>query len=377
MPGPYDRYRKEIEYCTFCPKMCRFACPVAKVECSETTTPTGKMTLLRQVRDGVLPLDQEFASLMYDCSGCLVSRTYCEHRIEVIGPFEAARHEAVKAGVAPERVYKYLETWKKSGNPFGEDLLKNMQGIVPEKYLNRSAPVMLFPGCTVLHYHPELLESIIRILESLKIEFSIFNNQEMCCAYPIYTLGLWEDAREQMKKIAEKLSNAQIVISPCPTCVNNMRRTYPEAGIEIKPEVLHITEFLSDKISGLEILRKEPRRVIYHDPCHLGRYLGVYDEPRAILGAILENPLMEFYENRDQAACCGSGGGLPVTHPRTAREITRAKINEFLETGAEVLATACPMCQRAFERSGRDQGITVIDINQLLDQCISKRDNSG
>jgi fumarate reductase (CoM/CoB) subunit B len=370
MSGPYDKYRREIEYCTYCPKLCRFACPVAQVECSETVTPTGKMTVLRQVRDGVIPLDQDAASLMYNCSGCLRSRTYCEHEIEVIRAFEAARHEAVKAGVAPDRVYKYLETWQRYGNPFGEDLLKKLKALAPEEYFTRPAPVLIFTGCTILHYHPEVLKSMIQVLSALKVEFRIFSNERLCCGFPIFTLGHREASLEQMKNIASAISSAEIVISPCPTCASNLRQFYPEQGIEIKPRVLHISEFLAERVSELSLERKNTRKVIYHDPCHLGRYLGVYDQPRQILAAILEQPLIEFYENREHATCCGGGGGLPVTHPLTAREIARGKIQDFLESGADLLCTACPMCQRALERSGRDKGIVVKDISQLIADCL-------
>ncbi len=371
MPGSFEKYRREIEYCTFCPKLCRFSCPVAQVECSETVTPTGKMTVLRQVRDGVIPMDAEFANLMYNCSGCLISRTYCEHQIEVIGAFEEARHEAVKAGAAPDRVYKYLETWNRFFNPFGDDLAKKLKGLAPEEYFTRSAPVVIFPGCTVIHYHPDVLQDMIRILEALKIDFSIFSDKRICCGFPIHTLGHREAAREQMEHVAGKLSGADMLITTCPTCATNLVRTYPDMGINLKPRVLQVSQFLADRISDVQIERKETRKTIYHDPCHLGRYLGVYNEPRQVLRSILEAPLIEFYENRERATCCGSGGGLPVTHPHTAREITRGKIEQFFESGADVLATACPMCHRAFERGGRAQALVVKDIIQLIAGCIA------
>lgn len=371
MKGPYDRYRREIEYCTYCPKMCRFSCPIAQVECSETVTPTGKMTILRQVRDGTIPLDRDAANLMYDCSGCLVSRTYCEHEIEVIGAFEAARHEAVKAGVAPERVYKYLDTWKKYGNPFGENLNAKLRGLAPEELFTGSAPVVLFCGCTMLHYHPETLSAIVRVLRALNVEFKIFSGERLCCGFPIFTLGHWDAAREQMAAVAGALADVETIISPCPTCVHNLKETYAEQGIELKSKVMHISELVAERISELEIERRDRRKVIYHDPCHLGRYLGVYDEPRAILSSVLEQPMMEFFENREKATCCGGGGGLPVTHPLTARGIASNKISDYLDSGAEVLATACPMCRRALERSGRDKGMAVEDVIQILSDCLA------
>lgn len=366
----HKNFRKEIEYCTYCPKLCRFSCPVAQVECSETVTPTSKMTILKLVRDGVLPFDGEAAELMYLCTGCLVSRTYCEHEIEVYPPYEAFRIEAVKKGVAPEKAVKLAETWDKRGNPFGEDMAKIVNKFVPEKYRGTSAKVVLFPGCSTLHYFPEQIKDAADVLAAIGVDFNVFTDDKICCGQPLLTLGHQEQFEKQARRIAKALAHADLVISPCPTCTHFIKDRYQDFGISVKAEVKHITEFVAENLDKIPIGKKESRPAVYHDPCHLGRYLGVYNEPRAILEAVLDSPPIEFFESRERATCCGGGGGLPVIRPGTARDIAREKAAAIKDLKAELLATACPMCRRMLGRAGRDQGVVTDDVVSILARCI-------
>ena len=129
---------------------------------------------------------------------------------------------------------------------------------------------------------------------------------------------------------------------------------------------MHVTEFLSGELSRIKIKKPEPRSVIYHDPCHLGRYLGVYDEPRVLLAKALGRAPLEFFESRERATCCGGGGGLPVVKPQTARKIAGEKAAAIKDYGAELLATACPMCRRMLGRAGKNEKVTATDVVSIL-----------
>ena len=366
----FQAFRREIEYCSYCPKLCRFSCPVAQVVHSETVTPTGKMTLLRLVRDQVVPFDSETADVFYRCTGCLISRTYCEHRIEVMPALEAARAEAVARGVAPVRAMQALETWQKQGNPFGEDLSAIVRNHVPEKYLDGSAEVLLFPGCTALHYHPANLEAIVRVLEALRVDFRVLYQGRICCGNPIHTLGHRETFSAHSRELMARLAGWKTIVSPCPTCVYYLKEVYARMGLKPAGEVLHISEYVAARLNQLSVREPVDKKIIYHDPCHLGRYLGVYDPPRLILEKATGQKPLEFYEHREAGTCCGGGGGVPLTHPQTARAIGRNKMQDFARSGAELLATACPMCQRMLDRSGREQGAVVEDVIALLAQSL-------
>ena len=360
-------YEREIEYCSYCPKMCRFACPVAKVTCSEASTPTGKMTLLKLARDNAMEFDSELAELMYQCSGCLLSRTYCEHNIEVIGAFEAARAIAVEKGIAPERVMQFGAAWGKFGNPYGNNLGSKLERLAQGKHLEKK-PVLVFEGCTMTHYFPETVKDLLTVLDKLGLDFELFKDNHICCGYPLFATGHWQVFEEHKKWLAEKISGYETILSPCPTCVYLLKTFYLKPGLVNAGKIQHITEFISEKIDRINLKAKVSEKVVYHDPCHLGRYLGVYDAPRKLLQKVCSDGFTEFYEHGDQAGCCGGGGGLPLAHPGIARGISRSKLTEFKELGGQVLATACPMCERMFTRTGREQGIVVKDLVSLLAQ---------
>lgn len=358
---------KTIEYCAYCPKLCRFSCPVAQVLCSESVTPTGKMTVLKLVGEGVLPFEGEAAELFYLCTGCLVSRTYCEHEIEVYPPFAAARREAVKLRVAPEKALRFAGTWEKRGNPFSEDLAAVVKGLGFETGARK---VVLFAGCSTLHYFPEQVLDSGRLLSAAGVSFQVFAAERLCCGQPLLALGHHELFLKQAELVCRALQGAELVLSPCPTCADFLRHQYPAAGFELRAKVQHLTEFLAEKINRLPLRRKETKKIIYHDPCHLGRYLGIYDQPRRLLEAAAEVKPSEFFESRERSTCCGGGGGLPVVRPEAARLIAGEKAAAARASGAELLATACPMCRRMLGRAGGEFGLVVEDVATILARAV-------
>jgi len=367
----HEGFRKQIEYCTYCPKLCRFSCPVAEAESMETFTPTAKATVMKLIMDGVMPLDRDAADVLYACNACRITQTYCEHDIDAYPPMEAARSQAVLKGVAPDSVGNYWEKWSKRKNPFDEDLSAAIKEHAPAERIGNSAPVVLFTGCVGPHYFPDSVSDAAKVLDAMGADYTVYAKEEMCCGYPALTLGYKEGFIKQAKKIAEDLSGAELVISPCPSCVHFLKDRYPEFGIEISAEIKHITQFIFENLDKLDISEKDDRKVIYHDPCYLGRYLGVYEEPRKILESAFEKAPLEFFENHDAAPCCGGGGGVPVTRPETARKISGKKVLAAKESGAGLIATACPTCRRMLGRSGKDLGIECEDITAILAKCIS------
>lgn len=365
-----EEFRKQIEYCAYCPKLCRFACPVAQIECSETVTPTGKATVLKLVREKAIEFDREAAELFYACSACRITRTYCEHDIDVYPSLEKARSEAVKRGLAPRSVSDYQEKWAKRSNPFDEDLAS----VIRQRAGRRAggqAETVLFAGCMILNYFPEQIEECVRVLDAAGADYRVFADDRLCCGYPLLALGLEKEFEAQAAHVSSVLRGAGLVLSPCPSCTDMLRNRYRDFGVEIPAEVRHITEFLSEGLLKMPIEKRETRAVIYHDPCYLGRYLGVYQPPREILEAVLGTPPLEFFESREGGTCCGGGGGLPVTRPETARGISRQKAEAMGEMGAAVLATACPTCRMMLGRAARDLNIEAVDVVTLLSRSLA------
>ena len=104
--------------------------------------------------------------------------------------------------------------------------------------------------------------------------------------------------------------------------------------------------------------------IAYHDPSYLGRYRGIYEQPRDIIERVTGMKPLEFFRNRAASYCCGAGGLLPISSPETAAKITRERLDEFKRTGASTLVTACPSCVHRFKKI--DPGVKVKGIIDLL-----------
>ena len=145
-----------------------------------------------------------------------------------------------------------------------------------------------------------------------------------------------------------------------------LREEYEELG-GLEAEVTHSLELVDELIKSGDIKLKKRinRKVTYHDPCHLGRYTGVYDAPRSILEAIPGIELVEMPRNRANAFCCGAGAGVRTAYPEFARWVADERVREAESTGADTLVTACPFCEQNLgEATGKK--MELLDILELV-----------
>lgn len=362
----FEDYAREIEYCTFCPKMCRFSCTVAEAEKRESVTPTGKMSLLHLLRDGAIKLDTETAEIFYKCTNCMLCTTFCAHEIEVAHVLNAARSYAVEQGIVVNELADIRTNLKETANPFGRDLQGLLTDIVPEQYHNPEAQVLYFPGCVATLHQPAMITDTFKIFEKLGIDYvGVDPLGEICCGYPMIAAGFEEMFNEHVQRTGKRLASYKKIISGCPTCVYYLKSVYPEHGFNIGNRVFHTSEFLSEELSRHRIKSTNvpATNVCYFDPCYLTRYLNVIELPRELLtkfGAELSEMIFCGVENR----CCGGGGLVTATSPKTALAIARDRWDDFLATGADVLVTACPSC--AWMLSEKGERKRVIDIANFL-----------
>ncbi|MEM4712189.1 MAG: heterodisulfide reductase-related iron-sulfur binding cluster, partial [Archaeoglobaceae archaeon] len=153
----------------------------------------------------------------------------------------------------------------------------------------------------------------------------------------------------------------------CPGCFRTISRDYPklakELGYEFEIEVKHISMVLADKIKGdLGI------KATYHDPCHLGRHMNVYEEPRKVIKRAGID-LVEMERNREYSLCCGAGGGLRSQFREISVAICEERIREALSTGTNVLITSCPFCEYNFTRVGGKR-IKVYDLSEIAEMTL-------
>ncbi|MBS7287580.1 MAG: (Fe-S)-binding protein [Candidatus Freyarchaeota archaeon] len=298
-------------------------------------------------------------------------KEWCLPQVDVPEIVKEVRAKLLKKGAAPGATLEVGKKVMDERNPYGEPHNKRLAALRGERKRGKKGGVAYFVGCTSAYRQPSIAKSTVKILEQIEGEISLIED-EWCCGAPLLSTGHRELAAEHArhnKEAIEKLG-CDFVVTSCAGCYMTLSRDYPKIGLPLKTEILHLSQYLwkiidegrlEGKISG------EGRgvKVTYHDPCHLGRHMGVYDEPRKILSSISGVQLIEMEWSKKNSKCCGSGGGLQLNFPELSRRISVERIREAVATGAEVLVTSCPFCKNQLE--GVSEGkIKVYDLAEFV-----------
>ncbi|MHB8876873.1 MAG: (Fe-S)-binding protein [Myxococcaceae bacterium] len=347
MSADFDQHRQAYAYCAYCPKVCRFACPVSEVTRNETTSTWGKMSEAFLVTQAKRPLDEGGAAALYACTGCMRCRTFCAHQNEVGFALFTARAAAIDAGLAPRGALSSLQTFRQHGNPFGEDLA----GLAARYRADSPVRYQLFPGCTALAKAPGLIDDALAVCDALSAPAGVCKASSRCCGYPLYAAGDVDGFVAHASRIAELLKPYPELMVLDPGCAYTFKVVYPRFGIELSTEVKTIYEVLAAHLEHAPQTAPLELPSAYHDACKLGRGLGQYDQPRRLLAAAVGG-FREAFEAQTEAGCSGGGGLLPRTMPDASVEIAKAQ-GHRLAPGGETIVTACPTSRRTFERAGR------------------------
>ncbi len=230
----------------------------------------------------------------------------------------------------------------------------------------RGGNVLYYPGCLTKFVVKEVGENYRKILRKIGIDFIELKDLEVCCGSPVLNAGYKEDA----KKLAEKNfkifkeHSVKKIITSCPACFKTFSQEYPKLLKNWDIEVKHITQTISEAVKKGKIKPKKVEgKITYHDPCHLGRYANVYEEPREVIKLAGDFVEMEF--NRENAFCCGGGGGLKSNFPELSREISKERIKQAEEVKVNLLITSCPLCYICLKEASKK--INVIEFSQLFE----------
>ncbi len=347
------------EGCLGC-EMCASVCPVLSQAIKDGPWYPGPRGLSSLVRSG--PLLRAAGDPLSLCTLCAACSTVC--------PAGGRNHETVawlrarliesSPDDAPEPHRAMPRVIETSGNVYGEKL-EPLFG--PRR---EDAELAFFPGCSLSYFERESASRTIRLLESLGLPLSIVDG--VCCGGPLDVIGLDPTARAvQANRQAVARTGARIVVATCPRCVHRLAHDLDLPGVTVE----HTLTLLDRLLPGSQVLEKlrsglAGRTVTYHDPCEMGRYLGRYDEARRVL-ALVGVRIVEMASTRERSACCGAGGGLRAVDSRLSREISRRRVTQADETGADYLLTECPSCLHNL-RTGkkRKQAIGVDDLTSFF-----------
>jgi fumarate reductase (CoM/CoB) subunit B len=341
-----DNHRQAYAYCAYCPKVCRFACPVSDATQNETTSTWAKMTEAFLVTGDRRTLKAGGAKALYACTGCMRCRSFCKHENEVGFALFSARQAAVDKEVAPQGARTTLATFAQHGNPFGRDL----SPLVPKK---AETPVRfhLFPGCSSLVKRQDLVDDAVAVGEALGAPMSVSRAAARCCGYPLYAAGDLRTFTQHAEGMAQALESYPELVVQDPGCAYTLKVVYERVGVKLKTRVRTVYEVFAERLGQAPTRARLPLKAAYHDACHLGRGLGQYAPPRQLLQAAV-GEVREAQETRGEGGCSGGGGLLPRTMADTAVGIARRQA-ERLGPDGEVVVTACPTSRRMFERAGR------------------------
>ncbi len=238
--------------------------------------------------------------------------------------------------------------------------------------------ILYFPGC-YLSFDPRLkkvAKATAAVLQKAGVDFGILGAKESCCGESIRKTGN-EDlfrrlAKENIKTFID--NGVKKIVVSSPHCYHTFKNEYPEFKVNF--EIIHITQLLSELLDAgrLRIGGEYAKKVIYHDPCYLGRHNGIYDEPRNVLKRIPGLELTEFSESREDALCCGMGGGRIWAETPKNERFVNLRTKEAVGLGVKEVVTACPYCITNFEDSravlNYSDVIEVKDITEVLQEVI-------
>jgi Fe-S oxidoreductase len=349
-----------LEYCTYCPKMCRHACPVSTTTGLETVTPQAKMSTLNLARKGHAPWTAEATAPIWACTGCRQCTEYCAHGIEPAAILFAGRAEAQRRSVGHPALQRYPDRFRARD----ERLRGKLRTLVAPERLAEEAQVALWPGCDAVDKGGADVLAQLAVLDRIgERHVRVAAMESVCGGYPLLAAGHPDVFRWHAERVAKELRRYRTVVMNCSACVHAVRTLYPAEGLPVAPEVKHISELLAAHAERL--VPAAPRTVVYyHDPCHLARFAGVTAAPRKVLGRVAE--VREFAWNQVDTECCGGGGLLPKTMPAVADSMARRRLREVADAGGGTVVTSCGTCKFMLARNAPD-GVAVRDLSEVVD----------
>ncbi|MDI9643856.1 MAG: heterodisulfide reductase-related iron-sulfur binding cluster [Candidatus Verstraetearchaeota archaeon] len=228
--------------------------------------------------------------------------------------------------------------------------------------------LLYWKGCMSRLRSKGISDSTMALLGKMGIEFDTLGAEEGCCGSVLLRTGQTGAASRVAEETVRRIASRGFgeVITACPGCYRTMSSEYPQIVGDIPFRVRHISQFLMEKEGLLRgRLGTVNARVSYHDPCHLGRHMGVYEEPRQLIRLIPGVELLEMKYNRSRALCCGSGGGVRSAFPELSREVARSVVADNLPGEADLLVTACPFCNFNIKEAC-PKSLRVLDLPELL-----------
>lgn len=391
-----DFTRKQLLECYSCVVCgrCQDACPACA-----TGKPLNPKKIVQDIKEHLLQVGPELlgkgteaaaanptkalagevitADEMWACTTCGACVDSCPVCNDQIGMLVELRRKLAYEGIFDKGHQRALQRVAQDYNPWGIRWHNRAKNIgIEEAKAGEKYDCIYWLGCVAAFDERvrEVAQATANILKSAGLRFAMLGTREKCCGDFVRRLGdegLFQKlATENIRTLRE--FDFDFILTHCPHGYNTMKNEYPQFGGNFK--VVHHTQLILDllkegKIRLQESSQESMEKVIYHDPCYLGRYNGIYQEPRQTLRKAFVK-IIEFPRNRNKSFCCGAGGGSTWKEQETGRKMSVERLEEAIRAGPQVLATACPFCflmfQEALQIKGNGDGIKLRDIAEIV-----------
>jgi heterodisulfide reductase subunit D len=339
----------------------------------EQVSARGRNLIIRAYLQGIIKPDERMARLLYSCLLCRLDEESCGARIPNAEIYERTRQDLLSRGFGPLPEHSpLLASLRNYGNPWmqpksaRERWSRKIDSDGETRSGNRT---LYFAGCT-FSLAPEIGSvpaSMVELMDMAGERYDLLGKEELCCGSTALRLGDRKLFDQLSKENSEILSRYDRVVTSCAGCFKTISQDYKGNGD--RRQSLHSVQLLSELIRAGKLRPHELKaKVTYHDPCHLGRHTGIYDAPREVLRSIPGVDLIEMKNSRELSRCCGAGAGVKTANPAVSLEIAKKRAQEALETGAEILVTACPFCEQNLLEAvhSLDVRLKIMDVSELL-----------
>ncbi|HEX4322275.1 MAG TPA: 4Fe-4S dicluster domain-containing protein [Acidobacteriaceae bacterium] len=317
----------------------------------------------------------------FQCTTCGACEFQCPVGIEHLPIIVGLRRGATNTG-AWEDDYggKLFNAMERNSNALGLSSMERDKFIQKQELpiFDGSQEYCLWLGC-MGGYDPkgrEIISSFVEVMRYLGTSYGVLR-KEKCTGDPARRLGNDLVFQQLAESNLETMQTQKVkkIVSICPHCVRTIQTDWKEFGAP--PEIEHHSEFLARHQAQLPH-NKTDEKIVYHDPCYLGRYRNIYDEPRSVIASA--GILVEPERTRERSFCCGAGGGLAFLGEESGQRVSSVRAQELVATGATTIGAACPFCNTMFRdalSANGENSPRLLDIAQIAAAQLPQKELSS
>jgi heterodisulfide reductase subunit D len=359
-----------IRLCLDCGK-CTVVCPVAKYDNGFNPRLIVQNALRLNNGDAVDPT-------IWSCLSCNLCMERCNYNVKYTDFIRALRYKALQEGAQLEYNHGGIMQTIMHINSNGSAKGNEFSWLPSDVQVNEQSDTVFFIGCAPYFdivfndLETHVVDGTIgalRLLNRVQTPFKLLRN-ERCCGRDLLLIGDLQGFLNLAKANASEVSKRNIkkIITSCPECYYTLKVDYPKFVENWDIEVIHITEVLAPLITGSQLkLGRLEKKITYHDPCTLGRYSRIFEQPRVLLSTVDGLQLAEMSDNRERSLCCGASPWVYCSSIN--KQIQKERLGQAVATGAEMLITACPKCQIHLKCAQKEQNSDNVTKIEIQDMC--------